>query len=216
MRAIHPEPIYTVDEYLALEREAEERHEYLDGYVYALAGESGEHADICTNLVRIVSNQLLGTPCRARSKDTKVRSGPDPKGLRKSKGLFSYPDVVIICGEPQYHDQHRDVVLNPTAIMEVLSDTTEAFDRGEKFLRYQAWNPTLLDYVLVSQRGPIIEQFVRQADGGWSYYVHQGPESSLTIQSAGCTLRLAEVYDRIEFPTEQDEITGEGEQTPTT
>jgi Uma2 family endonuclease len=216
MRAIHPEPIYTVDEYLALEREAEERHEYLDGYVYALAGESGEHADICTNLVRIVSNQLLGTPCRARSKDTKVRSGPDPKGLRKSKGLFSYPDVVIICGEPQYHDQHRDVVLNPTAIMEVLSDTTEAFDRGEKFLRYQAWNPTLLDYVHVSQRGPIIEQFVRQADGGWSYYVHQGPESSLTIQSAGCTLRLAEVYDRIEFPTEQDEITGEGEQTPTT
>jgi len=200
---------FTVEEYLALERKAEERHEYLDGQIYAMAGESPEHADICTNLTRIISTQLLGSPCRVRSKDTKVRSGPVPNRRPMTKGLFSYPDIVVICGEPQYHDEHRDVILNPTVIIEVLSESTEAFDRGEKFLRYQTWNPTLTDYLLVSQTSPIIEHYVRQADGGWSYYIYQGLEQSLSITSIDCTLRLAEVYDRVVFPEEPAEILDE-------
>ena len=200
---------YTVEEYLALERASEERYEYLDGQIYAMAGESGAHADICTSLVSILHPQLRDTPCRVRSKDTKVRSGPDPKRGRTTKGLFSYPDAVVICGEPQYHDEHRDVILNPTVIIEVLSESTEAFDRSEKFFRYQTWNPTLTDYLLVSQTSPLIEHFVRQPDGGWSYYFYQGLEQSLSIKSIGCTLRLAEVYDRVGFPEEPAEVLDE-------
>ena len=94
---------YTVDEYLTAEREGLERHEYADGYIYQMAGESGEHADICTNLTRLISNQLVGTPCRVRAKDTKVRSSPLVAPTSR-KGLFSYPDLVVICGEPSYHD----------------------------------------------------------------------------------------------------------------
>jgi hypothetical protein len=96
---------------------------------------------------------------------------------------------MVICDEPQYHDPHRDVVLNPRLIIEVLSASTEAFDRGEKFLRYNTWNPTLTDYLLVSQSRPLIEHFVRQHDGGWSYYVYQGLDQSLPLHSIACTLR---------------------------
>jgi Uma2 family endonuclease len=193
---------WTIDEYLSMERVAEERHEYLDGVVYTMAGESPEHADICTNLVGELRGQLRGTPCRVRTKDTKVRSGPVGQPQRSAQGLFSYPDLVVICGEPQYHDIHRDVVLNPAVIIEVLSPSTEAFDRGGKFLRYHTWNPTLTDYLLVSQAQPLVEHFTRQADGSWSYHVYQGLEQSLTIASIHSTLRLVEVYDRVTFPEE--------------
>jgi Uma2 family endonuclease len=133
------QPLHSIEEYLALERASEERHEYLDGLVYAMAGESGEHGDISVNLVREVSVQLRGTSCRARTKDTKVLSGPRPIHTRSKQGLFSYPDLVVICGEPQYHDEFTDVILNPAVIIEVLSESTESFDRGEKFHRYQVW-----------------------------------------------------------------------------
>lgn len=198
------QPLGSIDEYLTEERAAEERHEYLDGQVYAMAGESGAHADICTNLVRILSTQMLGGPCRVRSKDTKIYSGPAPEGHR-TKGMFSYPDLVILCGEPRYHDAHRDIVLNPSAIIEVLSPSTEAFDRGEKFLRYQRWNPTLTDYLLVWQSAPIMEHYIRRADGSWSYYVFEGLDQRLTIPSLECSVNLAEVYDRVAFPVEKTE-----------
>ena len=200
------QPLYTIEEYLALERASEERHEYVDGHIYAMAGESGAHADISINLVREVSVQLRGTPCRVRSKDTKVHSGPTPRHPRTTEGFFSYPDLVVICGEPQYHDEHRDVILNPAVIIEVLSKSTEGFDRGEKFRRYQIWNPTLTDYVLVSQVGAIIEHYSRQSDGSWSYHIYQGLEQSFVINSINCELRLADVYDRINFELEDGEI----------
>ena len=197
------QPLYSAEEYLEFERQAEERHEYLDGFIYAMAGESPLHADISANLVGLLHEQLRDSPCRVRTKDTKVRSGPTQR--RIMKGLFSYPDVVVICGEPQYHDEHRDVVINPTVIIEVLSESTEARDRGVKFHRYQTWSPTLTDYVLVSQQAPLIEHFERQADGSWSYHVYQGLEESLTIKSINCTLKLSDVYARIVFPEESDE-----------
>ena len=191
--------LYNIEEYLAMERVSEERHEYVDGYVFAMAGESGAHADISVNLVREISVQLRGTRCRARAKDTKVHSGPAARHPRSTEGLFSYPDLVVICGKPQYHDEHTDVILNPTVIIEVLSESTESFDRGEKFHRYRTWNPTLTDYLLVSQTAPIIEHFSRQLDGSWSYKIYQGLDRSVTIESIGCELRLADVYDRINF-----------------
>ena len=100
MALAQPQPLYTVAEYLAFERESEERHEYLDGMIYAMAGESGEHGDISMNLSILLGSQLKGRDCRARSKDTKVRSGPIPKLKYSTKGLYSYPDVLVICGEP--------------------------------------------------------------------------------------------------------------------
>ena len=191
------QPLYTVAEYLAFERESEERHEYLDGVIYAMAGESGEHGDISMNISVSLGSQLKGRDCRARSKDTKVRSGPIPKLKYSTKGLYSYPDAVVICGEPEYLDGYRDVVTNPAVIIEVLSPTTEAFDRGEKFDRYDAWNPTLSDYLLVSQDQPKIEHFTRQSDGTWTRAVYRGLRSKVVINSIRCTLKSKEVYDRI-------------------
>jgi Uma2 family endonuclease len=204
------QPLYSTEDYLAFERGAGERHEYLDGFIYAMAGESPKpaditptHADISANLVGLVHEQLRDSPCRVRTKDTKIRSGPRQR--QTMKGLFSYPDVVVICGEPEYLDDHQDVVTNAAVIVEVLSESTEARDRGAKFHRYQAWSPTLTDYVLVSQVAPLIEHFQRQADDSWSYHIYQGIENSFTIKAINCTLKLAEVYARIAFPEESAE-----------
>ena len=198
-----PRPHYSVDEYLAIERASEERHEYVDGEIYAMAGENGEHGDITVNLVVSLGSQLRGTSCRARTKDTKVCSGPILRSDSSTRVMFSYPDVVFVCGEPEYHDDYKDVILNPTAIVEVLSKTTEAFDRGEKFTRYQTWNPTLTDYLLVSQDRPQIEHFHRQADGSWSYQRFTDLEATVSIPSIQCVLKLADVYERIVFPTDE-------------
>jgi Uma2 family endonuclease len=198
-------PKYTVDQYLAIERASAERHLYVDGEIYSMAGESSEHGDITVNVVASLATQLKGKPRRARTKDTKVRSGSTPMLGRNSSGMFSYPDVVVICGEPEYHDANKDIVLNPTAIVEVLSDSTEAFDRGEKFTRYQTFNPTLTDYILVSQDGPQVEHFVRQDDGTWSYRRHTGLDGSVTIASIECTLKLAEVYERVNLGARERE-----------
>jgi Uma2 family endonuclease len=193
---------FTVEEYLAIERQSEDRHEYLDGQIYAMAGESDAHGEICANLAGLLYAQLRGTPCRMRLKDTKVRSGPIPHP-RSTKGLFSYPDLVVICGERLFHDEHQDVILNPTVIIEVLSASTENFDRVEKFHRYGLWNPTLSDYVLVSQTQPLIEHFVRQPDGGWLLHIYSSSEQRLFIASINCELRLPDVYERVEFPPEE-------------
>ena len=130
-------PMYTVEQYLKIERAADERHEYIDGKIFAMAGESEANGDLSANLVILLGTQLRGTPCRARTKDTKVLSGPTLKTENYSRILFSYPAVVVICGEPKYHDEHRDIVLNPKVIAEVLSPSTEAFDRSAKFRQYE-------------------------------------------------------------------------------
>ena len=198
--------LYSVKEYLALERTAEERHEYLDGQIYAMAGESPEHGTICMNLSRIISTQLLGKPCQAFAKDITVRSGPEPKPRQSPKGLYSYPDLLVTCGEMQFHDEYRDVLLNPTVIIEVLSPTTEAFDHGEKWARYQSWLPSLMDYLLVSQTKPMLEHYRRQTNDGWLYYSGRSLGEQLYLTSIDCTLRLAEVYDRITFPVTPSEL----------
>ncbi len=194
---------FTAAEYLAAERETDERNEYLDGYVYRMAGESPEHGAICTNLTASLHGQLLGKPCQAFSKDTKVRSGPLPERLHSTKGLYSYPDLVVVCGKLQFLDENRDVLLNPTVIIEVSSPTTEHFDRGEKWMRYQHWLPTLTDYVIVAQTRPAIDHYQRAEGNSW-LYMGISETGSLHIPSIKCTLVLSEVYDRIEFPSADD------------
>ena len=199
MAAPRSKPRFTIDQYLASERASEERHLYLDGEIYAMAGENDAHGIITVNIVGTLHFQLKGTRCQARSKDTKVRTGPIPLPGHSTSGLFSYPDVFVICGEPEFHDAFKDVVLNPTAIIEVLSPSTEAFDRGEKWTRYQTHNSTLREYVLVSQDKPQVEVFTRQANGDWSYHLETGLAVAVHLASIGCTLKLADVYDRVDF-----------------
>lgn len=201
--------LYTVEEYLQMERAAEVRHEYLDGEIFEMAGETIAHGDICTNIVVSLGTQLRGTPCRALSKDTKVQSGWLPRPRRMMKGLFSYPDVVIVCGEPRTHEEYTDILLNPTAIIEVLSESTELFDRTEKFRRYCTHLETLVDYILVAQDEPIIDCYHKTDAGRWEWSSVEGLESELHISAINCQLRLADVYDRVEFPlaenaTEED------------
>jgi Uma2 family endonuclease len=199
------ETLFTEVEYLALERASEERHEFLDGLIYLMAGESPAHGTICTNLVMIVASQLLGTPCRAWSKDTKVRSEPLPVTRYSTKAMYSYPDLVVVCGKPVYHDEYRDVLLNPQVIIEVLSPTTEAFDRGKKFQRYNTCLESLTDYVMVAQNRSAVDHYARQSEGRWLVKFATELNDTVTLTSIGCTLNLRDVYDRIEFASPEAE-----------
>jgi Uma2 family endonuclease len=201
---------FTEEQYLKIEREAEEKHEYVDGQIYAMAGETEAHNTICVNLTREVSLRLKGKPCRVFAKDIKVRSGPGPSLYQTTRGFFSYPDVLTVCGEREFHDQHRDVLLNPNVIIEVLSKATESFDRGEKFLRYRTWLPSLTDYLLIAQDKPVIEHYRRQGSE-WILATYTGLEASLMIQSIDCTLKLSEVYDQVEFHNQSAEISASEE-----
>ena len=190
---------FTEEQYLEFERNAEVRHEYVDGHVYSMAGESDEHGDITVNLTITLGMQLKGTSCRARTKDTKVRSGPIAFSKRNLKGLYSYPDLLVICGEPEHLDEHRDVIINPKVIIEVLSDSTEDFDRKEKFARYRQWNPTLTDYLLVSQDMTFVEHYELRKNGDWVYHTYNSLEQSVPIKSIKCSLLMSDVYDRVNF-----------------
>jgi len=194
---IKSKPYFTVEQYLEYEREADERSELIDGEIYAMVGESPEHGDVSMNLAVTLGVQLRGTNCRGRIKDTKVKSGALKE--RFGKGMISYPDIVVICGEPEYHDKHSDIVLNPTVIIEVLSESTANFDRGVKFIRYRMFNPTLTDYILVWQDEPLIEHYIRQASGDWLLKEYHGLDKSFRIDSIDCSLNMADVYERIEF-----------------
>ncbi len=182
--------VFTPEEYLDLERLSEIRHEFLDGTVYAMAGESLAHSKICFNLYVAIGMQLRGTNCSGLSPNMKVRAG--------EAGLYAYPDLAVVCGEPVFHDQHGDVLLNPTVIFEVLSRSTQTYDRGEKFERYKSIE-TLRDYVLVSQDRPRLEHFSLQTDGTWAHAELEGTDAALTLDSVNCRLALADIYDRIDF-----------------
>lgn len=197
-----PQPLHTEEEYLKFEREADERSEYLDGIIYAMAGESPSHGAISMNLARLVGNNLIGTPCQGFIKDTKVRSGPLPRNPRQTKGLFSYPDLVVVCGPLQHLDEYRDVLINPSIIIEVLSESTEKKDRVIKFQRYKKYLPSLLVYVLVAQDQPLIEVFHRDSANAemWQYFFADELTSTIRIPVIDCILNLVEVYDRVTFP----------------
>jgi Uma2 family endonuclease len=186
-------PVFTPDEYLAFERGTDARHEYLDGHVYAMAGESLEHSRICVNLSGELRAQLKGRPCEVLSANMKV--------VANVESLFAYPDLSVVCGEPRFHDERKDVLVNPIAIFEVLSPSTEAYDRGEKFLRYRTQISTLQEYILVSQEKPMVEHFTRQTDGTWVSVVVSGLSENLYLASIECRLALEEIYSRVVFPT---------------
>jgi Uma2 family endonuclease len=191
--------LYTVEEYLNFERANEERHAYFDGEIHLMAGESDKHGEISVNLTGELRNQLKGKKCRVRSKDAKVQTGGFKLNTKSKKGVFSYPDLLVVCGEVEYHDKHRDIILNPKVIIEVLSDSTELFDRSVKFTRYKMFNPTLNDYILVSQDKPMVEHFIRQDDKSWKVFTYLGLDEVFKIDSIECELKMGEIYDRVSF-----------------
>lgn len=184
------EGLYTVAEYLTSERAAELKHEYISGEVVAMAGATREHILITGNIARRLGNQLEGKPCETYSNDMRVRATPT---------TYVYPDVVVVCGEPQFEDSESDILLNPTIVIEVLSKSTEARDRGEKFSDYRA-NKNVREIIFVSQHRPRVEQYVRQANDEWILHEVTDPAGLITLASIECTLSLAEIYERVQFP----------------
>jgi len=195
--------LYSPEEYLELERRAETRHEFVDGIIYAMAGESLSHSRICINLAGEVRAQLKGKNCEALSPNMKVRA--------ESKGMYAYPDLTIVCGKPLFHDRQRDVLLNPKVIIEVLSPSTEIYDRTTKFQKYRLGSPTLTDYILVSQDKAFVEHFSKQTDGNWIYRSYGEIEDFLRIETIEIELSLREIYDRVEFVVEEENDFGEFE-----
>jgi Uma2 family endonuclease len=186
--SVQPKTRYTLQEYLDLERSGEARHEFLDGEVFAMGGASWSHGVIVSNLVRRLGNQLEGRDCQVMSSDLRVKVS--------IAGLYTYPDITVVCGKPQL-EQPGDTLLNPQAIVEVLSDSTEAYDRGKKFEHYRAIE-SLTDYLLVSQNEVLVEHYSRQPDGRWIYSAANKVADSVPVATLDCVLSLAEVYDNVE------------------
>lgn len=189
--------LYTPEEYLELERRSETRHEFVDGEIYAMAGESLAHIQICINLAGEVRTSLKGTKCQALSPSMKVRA--------ESKGMFAYPDLTIVCGTPVFHDKQRDVLLNPKVIFEVLSPSTGRYDQTKKFFRYRKELPSLTDYVLIYQDTAFIEHHEKQPDNRWVHNAADGLDDFLRIDSVELEISLQEIYDRVEFEKENTE-----------
>lgn len=187
---------YAPEDYLIFERSSETRHEFLDGEIFAMAGESLPHSRICMNLAREVGNSLKGKRCEPLSPNMKVRTS--------SASLFAYPDLTVVCGEPVFHDAKKDVLTNPQVIFEVLSPSTADYDRTTKFQKYRMGNETLTDYILVSQDKPFVEHFTKQADNNWVYRSYGDADDVLRIETIECDLSLREIYDRVEFETQPD------------
>src|SRR5205085_7438985 len=176
------------DEYLAIERKAEFKSEYVDGVLYAMAGGSERHNLIAGNTLTALNNQLREVACRVYPSDLKIRM---PNSRR-----FFYPDVSVVCGETQFADEERDVILNPILIVEVLSESTAAFDRGKKFQSYQQIE-ALQEYLLVSQDEFVVEHFLRQEDQHWLYTKVSVPDSYVVLPTLRCQLTLSAIYNKV-------------------
>lgn len=186
----HPRPRLTPEQYLEIERASAEKSEYYKGHVYARSGGSYRHALIIGGLVREFGNALKKRSCSVVPSDLRLRVSPD--------GLYTYPDVVVICGDPKFADDQGDTLLNPTLIVEVLSPSTEAYDRGFKSQQYRTIE-SLEEYALVSQFEPRVEMYRRHSGGQWLLTEAFGLQAICRIQSLDCSVPLAEIYDKLTF-----------------
>lgn len=186
----HVQPKVSVEAYLEADHAADFRSEYYAGYVYAMSGGTMPHAIIIANTARELGNALKKSPCFVTSSDMRLEVLP--------RELYTYPDVMVICGEARLMPERTDVVTNPTLIIEVLLPSTERYDRGFKSQQYRTMQ-SLQEYVFVSQSGPRVEIFRRRSRDEWLLKESIGIESSCTFESVSATIPLAEIYDRITF-----------------
>lgn len=183
-----PKSYLTPEEYLALERKSETKSEYLNGEMFAMVGASRQHNLIAGNIFGELRHRLKGTSCEAYTNDMRVRI--------PAIGLYTYPDVIVVCGEPQFEDEYIDTLINPTLIVEVLSDSTESYDRGKKAGFYRSVE-SIEEYLLVSQDEPRVEQYVKQTDGKWLLTDIRSIEGTVDLISLQCALPLKEIYERV-------------------
>ena len=189
--SLQPKPVLSFDDWLEGERAAREtRSEYIDGEVFAMTGAREQHNAIVTNISGQLWTQMKGRPCRVYANDMKIRI--------RAANAGTYPDLVAVCGEREFLDGRRDLLLNPSLIVEVLSDSTEAYDRGGKFALYRRL-PSLKEYLLVSQYRVAVEFFTRGTDDRWTLTDFSARDATVTLSSIDCTLSLAEVYDKVDL-----------------
>jgi Uma2 family endonuclease len=185
-----PKTFLTPEQYLEIERKAEYKSEYYRGEMFAMAGASWAHNLLVSHLLRDIGQQLRGKPCEIYPSDMRVRVS--------STGLYTYSDVAVVCGEPQLLDDQLDTLLNPHLIVEVLSPSTEAYDRGRKFEHYQSIE-SLGEYLMISSDRIHADLYTRQPDGRWLLTSATRLEDSLDLQSVGCSLALAGLYEKVDF-----------------
>lgn len=195
-----PRQYISEEAYLAFERASMSKHEYYDGRIYAMTGAKEPHNLISGNLVAALHPQLRRKPCRVYSSDMRVK-------IIKT-GLNTYPDVVVNCGQPQFTDNVRDTITNPIVIIEILSASTERYDRGMKFQHYRTID-TFRDYLLVAQDQHHVEHFSRQEGGLWVLQEATDVSSKIYIPSIDCTLKVEDIYEKVDFEQGTSEITRE-------
>lgn len=183
----------TAEDYLAWERASPTKHEYFSGEVVAFAGASIDHAQIVLNIASLLHIQGRGQGCRTLTNDIRVRVG--------AVKAYTYPDILIVCGEMQFADEQKDTLLNPTVIIEVLSPSTTMIDRVQKLDLYTSL-PSLQEYLLVAQHKPQIDQYVREADGSWRYKQYRVLDAELVLPSVGCAFSVSKVYENVTLTTE--------------
>lgn len=174
-------------EYLEFERASPEKHELAGGEIFAMSGGTFEHSAVTANIIGEARNGLGDKSCRVLESNMRLRV--------PATGSYVYPDASIFCGRPEFTDDKRDTLTNPRLIVEVLSDSTEAYDRGDKFAGYRSI-PSLEEYVLASQKRPRIEVFTRQPDGSWSLRIY-GPGERAVLASVGCSLDVDKIYEGV-------------------
>ncbi len=185
-----PKQRYTEEEYLAFERASTEKHELIDGEIVAMTGASEHHNLITTSTLSSLFVQLHKKTCKVYPSDMRVRV---------SRRQYTYPDITVLCGASVLaDDDYHDTLLNPTIIIEVLSPSTEAYDRGSKFTLYRNL-PSLQEYILISQDHIQIERYVRQPDQQWLLSEIKILDGVMELTNIGCTLSAADVYEQITF-----------------
>ncbi len=187
---LKPETRFTAEEYLERERQAEIKSEYFDGRIFAMTGASRNHNLVSGNLYARIHDQLRNTECEVYANDMRVKI--------ESTDLYTYPDIVALCAPPEFDDSRNDTLLNPSLIIEVLSDSTEAYDRGAKFEHYRSI-PSLSEYVLVSQKKCHVEKFSRGDGNTWIFSEYKRPEDELILDAVECRIKLSEIYEKIDF-----------------
>lgn len=192
MSAVPPPKKLTVAEYFEIEEKADRKSEFYDGQMFLMAGASREHNILTRNLTGLLFAALQGGPCQVFVADMRVKVD--------RTGLYTYPDLLIVGGTPEYAAENRNTLTNPKVVIEILSDDTERYDRTTKFRHYKQL-PSVQEYVLVSQNEPLVERFTRQADGSWAQTDVVGPDATMTLATVPASVPLADVYRGVEFPT---------------
>lgn len=188
--ATAPNTYLTPEQYLEIERRAQEKSEYWNGEMFAMAGGSAAHSELTAAVISILRPQLLRRGCRVYDSNMRVRIS--------ATDLYTYPDVTAICGAPEFADGRKDTLVNPTLIVEVLSPSTEAYDRGKKFAQYRSI-PSLREYLLIAQDQMQVELYIRTSSTTWELTVFTGTDAVVTLPSLSASIPLADLYQGVDL-----------------